>query len=300
MEKITYWLKKLGIVRTSSYSVKGDAKKLNEVEASDGGMIQSQKEIDTEYQKKQAAQNVPEDDGQQDQGKENEKKTCGIGIKITFWIFVALGILFLLIFWSAGWTVWTFLGLILWIIFLLHMHRRIKAGSASMMFFIVAGIILVIVSFIVTPTDQTVNNSSEIVDEGVAVNGEIVPQKERDEVKNVPAQCDGSNSEHKSFNKVEKTIVSINPCDVPWILAKESESYELKTKNGTLLNVIVWQNYADNVTAADSLTIRALDIEDIRGSQEQAGIAVVRWVPNKSSLSGAKEEVRKIVEDLEY
>jgi len=49
MKKLLYWLRKLGILRTSSYKVKGDANELNKVEASDGGMIQSQKEIDEKY-----------------------------------------------------------------------------------------------------------------------------------------------------------------------------------------------------------------------------------------------------------
>lgn len=49
MNKITYWLRKLGILRTSSYKVNGDAEKLNEIQANDGEMLQSQKEIDEKY-----------------------------------------------------------------------------------------------------------------------------------------------------------------------------------------------------------------------------------------------------------
>ena len=52
MGKLIYWLKKLGILRSSSYKVKGDAEKLNEMTATDGGMIQSQKQIDDEYAEK--------------------------------------------------------------------------------------------------------------------------------------------------------------------------------------------------------------------------------------------------------
>ncbi len=52
MGKISYWLKKSGMLRTSSYVVKGDAEKLNKMEATDGGMVQSQKEIDEEQEKK--------------------------------------------------------------------------------------------------------------------------------------------------------------------------------------------------------------------------------------------------------
>lgn len=52
MGKISYWLKKSGMLRTSSYAVKGDAEKLNEMESTDGGMIQSQEQIDEEQEKK--------------------------------------------------------------------------------------------------------------------------------------------------------------------------------------------------------------------------------------------------------
>ncbi len=56
MNKITYWLRKLGMLRTSSYKVSGDAKKLNKIQASDGDMIQSQKEIDTKYKEQNTRQ----------------------------------------------------------------------------------------------------------------------------------------------------------------------------------------------------------------------------------------------------
>jgi len=48
MEKITYWLRKLGILRTSAYTAK-NAEELNEATANDGGMVQTQKEIDEKY-----------------------------------------------------------------------------------------------------------------------------------------------------------------------------------------------------------------------------------------------------------
>jgi len=48
MEKITYWLRKLGILRTSTYTAR-NAEELNEVTANDGEMIQTQKEIDEKY-----------------------------------------------------------------------------------------------------------------------------------------------------------------------------------------------------------------------------------------------------------
>lgn len=49
MNKITYWMRKVGMLRTSSYKVSGDAEKLNEIQANDGGMLQSQKDIDEKY-----------------------------------------------------------------------------------------------------------------------------------------------------------------------------------------------------------------------------------------------------------
>jgi len=48
MGKITYWLRKLGILRTSSYVAK-NVDELNEAVGTDGGMVQSQKEIDEKY-----------------------------------------------------------------------------------------------------------------------------------------------------------------------------------------------------------------------------------------------------------
>ncbi|MEA3323302.1 MAG: hypothetical protein U9Q12_03695 [Patescibacteria group bacterium] len=49
MNKITYWMRKMGMLRTSSYKVSGDAEKLNEIQANDGEMLQSQKGIDEKY-----------------------------------------------------------------------------------------------------------------------------------------------------------------------------------------------------------------------------------------------------------
>ena len=48
MGKITYWLRKLGILRTATYTAK-NSEELNEAAATDGGMVQTQKEIDEKY-----------------------------------------------------------------------------------------------------------------------------------------------------------------------------------------------------------------------------------------------------------
>ena len=46
--KIAYWLRKVGILRTASYKAT-NAEELNEATASDGGIVQTQKEIDENY-----------------------------------------------------------------------------------------------------------------------------------------------------------------------------------------------------------------------------------------------------------
>jgi len=51
MSKITYWLRKLGILRTSAYKTK-DVNELNKMNATDGNMMQNQKEIDEKYKDK--------------------------------------------------------------------------------------------------------------------------------------------------------------------------------------------------------------------------------------------------------
>ncbi len=52
MGKITYWLRKLGILRTANYTAKNN-EELNDAVATDGGMVQSQKEIDEKYKPKE-------------------------------------------------------------------------------------------------------------------------------------------------------------------------------------------------------------------------------------------------------
>ena len=52
MKKLIYWLRKLGILRTSKYVAK-NSEELNKAVANDGGMIQSQKEIDEKYRSKE-------------------------------------------------------------------------------------------------------------------------------------------------------------------------------------------------------------------------------------------------------
>lgn len=58
MRKIIYWLRKLGILRTATYTAK-NTEELNEAIANDGGAIQTQKEIDEKYAPKE---NTPPED----------------------------------------------------------------------------------------------------------------------------------------------------------------------------------------------------------------------------------------------
>ncbi len=61
MNKITYWLRKVGMLRTATYRVRGDASKLNDIVATDGGMVQSQKDIDDMYRKQSTAKKSEND-----------------------------------------------------------------------------------------------------------------------------------------------------------------------------------------------------------------------------------------------
>jgi hypothetical protein len=52
MDKVVYWLKKLGILRAGVFTAKGDAKKIVDMEIK-GELYQSDKEIDKEMVKKE-------------------------------------------------------------------------------------------------------------------------------------------------------------------------------------------------------------------------------------------------------
>lgn len=281
MEKVIYWLKKLGLLRSASYKVKGDASKLNEVNATDGGMLQSQKEIDKKV--------VKESEGKKSPNKKGNKKN-----RILFWIFVFLALFFLLAFFGNGFSFWSFVTTILWIFFLVLLWKGNVAWATSIVKVLVIGFVLVVLSLSFVGPSETEKEDSSKMDESTISTSEKENTKEEDE------KCDDANSEHASFNKVEKVIVSKKPCKVPWILAKESESYTLETKKGTSLQVIVWNNYENNVKAGKSYTIRALDVKDSQEERGEAGIAIVRWVPNKANLTEAKKEVKKVVENLKY
>lgn len=134
------------MLRTSTYSVKGDAEKLNEMTASDGGMIQSQKDIDKKYSEKKMSdasseEKAPENNEQQTPPDEKKKG------KATFWIFVVLGVLMALIFITTGFSVWFLLAIIMWFFFLRYTWKTLGAAF-SFGKVIGFGIGVILVSFI--------------------------------------------------------------------------------------------------------------------------------------------------------
>lgn len=214
--------------------------------------------------------------------------------KIFFWIFAFFGVLFSLAFWVEGFPSGSFLMIFLWLIFLICVWRIKKFSLIFLTLTLVFGIVLVLWSILFFD-DSKVNESSSQKENSQAT--EKIGNLENEEM------CDESNSQYADFNGVEEVIVSKNPCKVPWILAKEVESYSLKTKNGKDLKALVWNNYVNNVQAGESYTIRVLDIEDsgtLSDKDKRAGIAIVRWVKNKSELSKAKAEVQDVVENLDF
>jgi hypothetical protein len=280
MEKVIYWLKKLGVLRSASYKVKGDASKLNEMNATDGGMIQSQEKIDKEYAEKT---------GEKISSKSEVKKNS-----VLFWVFLLVAIFFLLAFFGGGFSFGSFLVLVFWFTFLLYLKKGSASWTTSFVKVLIIGLVLIVLSLVnVNSPDEKSKIASE-------ENGSISKETEKENPSD--EKCDDSNSSYASFNKIEKVIVSINPCEVPWILAQPTEKYELETKKGTKLKATVFNNYVNNVKAGESYTIRVLDIEeDITGQKDtKAGIAIVRWVPNKKSLESAKKEVAEIVEEMKY
>lgn len=300
MEKLIYFFKKIGMFRSASYSVKGDASKLVEMNAKDGGMIQSQKEIDAEYAKKKEENLTGKNEEPSE--KKQTKKT-----RVLFWIFAVLAFLFLIAFLGDGFSFKSFIIMAIWIVFLICLWRGKKKWTGSFATVLIVGLVLVFVSFFFFDSsdkdkvDSDSNKEKTISSESENSEVESVGKKEEEASSN-EKKCDDSNSQHADFNQIEKVIVSENPCKVPWILAKESETYTLETKKGTVLQATVFNNYVNNVKAGKSYTIRVLDVEeDPTGQAEtKAGIAIVRWTPNKNSLPEAKKEVKEIVEELDY
>jgi cell division protein FtsW (lipid II flippase) len=282
MEKVLYWLKKLGILRTSSYAVKGDAEKINEMNATDGGMIQSQGQIDSEHAKKTGEDPKPE-----------EPKKAGV----LFWIFLIVALFFLVAFLSIGLSFGSFVAIVLWAVFLFFVKQGSASWAVSFVKVLMIGLVLVVFSLVVTPSEEGAD---------LAVTGDVTV--ETGETEELVVSCDDSNSDNRSFYEVEETIVSMNPCEVPWILGKTVDSYTLTTAEGTELQVNVIQHYVNNVKPDESYTIRVLDADvedpnnraDVERKEMNTSIAIVRWTPNKASLPDAKREVAETVKELDF
>jgi membrane protein implicated in regulation of membrane protease activity len=304
MDKFVYWLKKIGMFRSASYSVKGDASNLVEMNAKDGGMIQSQREIDAEYAKKKREKSSGKDEESSE--KKGDKK-----IRILFWIFAVLALLFLIAFLGDGLSFGSLIVMAIWIAFLIYLWQGKQKWASSFATVLVIGLVLVFISFFFfgsSDEDKTDNKEKAVSSEtgrdasSESKSLEVESAGKKEEASSSEEKCDDSNSQNSDFNQIEKVIVSENPCKVPWILAKEYEAYTLETKKGTVLQATVFNNYVNNVKAGESYTIRVLDVEeDPTGQAEtKAGIAIVRWTPDKNSLSEAKKEVKDVVEELDY
>ena len=148
MEKITYWLKKLGILRAGTYSAKGDAKKLTEMNV-DSELYQSDGDIEKE--------NIQKNDiGYEEQKNKNKKIS-----KIVFWIFVAIAVFFFLAFWGSGWSFWTFLGIIVWGVFLRWLWVHVTSGFFAIGKILVLGCVVIVLSFIFVDPEESADVSVE-------------------------------------------------------------------------------------------------------------------------------------------
>lgn len=158
MKKIIYWLKKLGILRTGIFKAKGDAKKVVEMEIK-GELYQSDKEIEKEAEKKAKG----------DSKKIVSKESKGKVGKIFFWIFVVLGLFFLLAFLSKG-LIWTAIGIVFWAYFLNWTWKHIKSGSLAIGKMFVFGAVIFVISIIIIGSPKKDEKSIDTGSEEEAVN----------------------------------------------------------------------------------------------------------------------------------
>jgi len=172
MEKVIYWLKKLGIVRTGAYKIKGDGKKMAEMEVK-GELYQSDAEIEKESAKK----------SQEAEIKPVSKKKKNLVGKIIFWIFVAIGVFFLLAFWATGLTFGIFIGIIAWGFFLRWTWVHITSGLLAIGKIIVIGLVIIVFSFVVaTPEEDGMGVSVEMEKTGEKSDSELAKDVKSDTV----------------------------------------------------------------------------------------------------------------------
>jgi hypothetical protein len=146
MDQIIYWLKKLGILRAGKFSAKGDAKKMTEMEVK-SELYQSDKEIDREKSKKNKKNKAQKEDT-----TEIKKSTLG---KAIFWIFVLIGVFFLLAFWGSGWSFWTIVGLLMWILFLRWTWVHITSGFLALGKIFFLGALVIVLSLVFATPDES-------------------------------------------------------------------------------------------------------------------------------------------------
>lgn len=145
MDKVIYWLKKLGILRAGTYSAKGDAKKIVDMEVK-SELYQSDKEIEEEKERKEKPVK-----------KKGGKKKGGIIGKIIFWFMVLVGIFFFFAFWGVGWSFWTVVGLLMWALFLRWLWVHITSGFLALGKIFLLFAVLIVMSFIfASPGEDTV------------------------------------------------------------------------------------------------------------------------------------------------
>ncbi|MBT3356380.1 hypothetical protein HN784_01350 [bacterium] len=143
MDKIIYWLKKLGILRVGGFAAKGDAKKMVDMEI-ESELYQSEEEIDAEKRKKEIKKNIKP-------AAKKSKNTVG---KIIFWFLLAIGVFFLLAFWGSGWSFGTIIGVLIWAIFLRWTWVHVTSGLLALGKIIFLGAVVIVMSFIVATPDE--------------------------------------------------------------------------------------------------------------------------------------------------
>ncbi|XLQ20739.1 MAG: hypothetical protein ACKUBY_03105 [Candidatus Moraniibacteriota bacterium] len=163
MNKITYWLRKVGMLRTSSYKVSGDADKLNKIQANDGGMIQSPKEIDEMYKESNVGQEKPQqknDTASQNNDNQNNEDPKS---KILFWIFLVVGVILSCMVLLMDFSIWFVVTAVLWAWFLRNIWIKTVANSLIVGKTILVGVILIFTSFVfmgvaVSGSEETEND----------------------------------------------------------------------------------------------------------------------------------------------
>lgn len=160
MEKLIYWLKKAGILRSGVYTAKGDAKKVVEMDIK-GELYQSDKEIEKEAQEKS---------GGDPKKVVSEKSKSKVG-KIFFWVFLIIGLFFLLAFLGKGLTFWVAVGIAMWAYFLWWTWKHIAAGSLALGKMLVFGAVVFVVSIVIaTPEEEGMGVSVDIEKEDAVNN----------------------------------------------------------------------------------------------------------------------------------